>query len=389
MNLDSRIYHLDSKHSFSEFFKYDTLSSSFVQQKIGDINSEDFIRNISSIWVRRSNLSNVHLGIIYGDYPPLTWKGNSPEDVRGFFGEIFFALHEKLQFQYTIYHQEDGVWGTLQEDGSFSGLFGKIQRGEVNWSIADTTITLERSEFVDFSIPVMQQHRKLVTRKPNEDFEALSYLNVFSTEFWIALVIFGVALLLCLFGILAISRNHHEPLPHCLNTAFAYTMCSLLGRELFSLNTNLSGKILCFVLVIWGFLVSASYNAILTSVLASSVTVKSIDSLEDLLMSKDYTLILKSDGFIRDYFAKAAENTTGKILNSNFMIAETSLFCKPQNQRKCNLSGDVLKKHAQHFGGIWKYNLFLHSLRKIFKCSINDLMLLQVHNAIEVFKPPG
>lgn len=313
MNLNSRIYHLDNNFSLYEIFKYGSLNSSFVQKMIGNTSTTNFVGKSEYIWNRRSNLSNVHLGIIYGGYPPITWKGDSIDDVRGLYGEIFYALQEKLQFQYTMNHQEDNIWGTLQGNGSYSGLFGQMQNEKVNWSIADTTITLERSEFFDFSLPLVHQHKKLLTRKPQEDFNYTSYISVFSDQFWIALLISAFVLALFMFWILLNNSYNNEHKSKCLTTAMTFTMLSLFGREIFSLDTNWSGKIICLVVVVWGFLISVSYNAILTSVLASSTIVPTLDSLEDLLFSRDYTLILKADGSTREYFAKAQENSIGML----------------------------------------------------------------------------
>ena len=314
MNLNSRIYFLDTNFTLFEIFKYNLLNQSFVLQKIGDTESKDFIKKSNYIWKRRSNLSSLSLEIIYSEYHPLTLKGNNSYDVRGLYSEIFYALQDKLHFQYTMHHQEDNMWGSPQENGSYSGMLGQIQSGKVNWTIADTTITLERSEFFDFSIPIMLQHRKLVSLKPRENFNYLSYLCVFSKEFWIALFIFAVILILFMFLILFKSPVCHEYKSNCLATSFTFIVFSLFGREIFPLDTSWSGKILCFAIMVWGFLISVSYNAILTSVLASAPTITSFDSLEDLLKSKDHTLIMKTDGSIRDYFARAPETSIGMKL---------------------------------------------------------------------------
>ena len=313
MNLNSRIYYLDSNFSFFEIFKYHPLQLDYVEQKICDSANIDADKNYDFIWKRRSNLSGLHVQIIYIHYPPLVWKGSSSRDVRGLYGEIFYALQEKLHFQYTIHHQEDNQLGTHQGNGSYSGLFGQMQNGKVNWSIADTTITLERSEFFDFSLPLVHQHKKLLTRKPHEDFNYTSYISVFSEQFWIALLISALVLALFMFWILLNNSYNNEHKSKCLTTAMTFTMLSLFGREIFSLDTNWSGKIICLVVVVWGFLISVSYNAILTSVLASSTIVPTLDSLEDLLFSRDYTLILKADGSTREHFAKAQENSIGML----------------------------------------------------------------------------
>jgi len=313
LNLNSRIYYLDTNFSLFEMFKYQPSNLLHTEQIIGNTLSDGFVPSTQFIWNRRSNLSSVYLGVIYGGYPPIVWKENNTGLIKGMYAVIFSALQEKLQFKYTLHHQEDGVWGNLQTNGSFNGMFGKIQSGKINLSIADTTITIGRSQFFDFSLPIISQHKKLITRKPTENFDYSSYLSVFSVPFWTTLAISALLLVLFMFGILSINSDHQKQKSYCLVRAFTFVTLSLFGREIFWLNTKWSGKILHLVIVIWGFLVAVSYNAILTSVLVSSTAVQSIDSLEDLLSSTDYTLILKADGSTRDHFANALENTIGTL----------------------------------------------------------------------------
>ena len=127
MNFNSRIYHLSSNQTLYETFKYRIHDSNIIEQKIGDVYLTDFFAGFSSIWERRSNLSSVHLDIIYVNNPPLiTVVLNGTERVSGIFGEIFHTLQEKLKFSYALHFQEDNLWGYVLQNGSYSGLFGQI-----------------------------------------------------------------------------------------------------------------------------------------------------------------------------------------------------------------------------------------------------------------------
>jgi hypothetical protein len=96
-----------------------------------------------------------------------------------------------------------------------------------------------------------------------------------------------------------------------LAAAFSFTMSSLVCRESFVLNASWSGKILFLCVLFWGFLISVSYNAILTSVWASSKSLQPINNLDELYESQ-YTLIMKSPGLVKDFFQSASENSIGK-----------------------------------------------------------------------------
>ena len=315
MNFNSRIYHLSSNQTLYETFKYRIHDSNIIEQKIGDVYLTDFFAGFSSIWERRSNLSSVHLDIIYVNNPPLiTVVLNGTERVSGIFGEIFHTLQEKLKFSYALHLQEDNLWGYVLQNGSYSGLFGQIEKGRAVWSIADTTQNLERTQTFDFSIPILNQPRKIMTHRPQEDFDFGSYLAVFSSQFWMALLISAAVLIIILYLNLRQDCIEEELHHNQFSTAFAFTMLSLFCREIFSLKTNWPGKIICLVVVLWGFLISASYNAILTSVLASSRSYPPINSLEDLLNSQDYSLLLKPEGSTRHFFRTAPNDSIGNVL---------------------------------------------------------------------------
>jgi hypothetical protein len=65
------------------------------------------------------------------------------------------------------------------------------------------------------------------------------------------------------------------------------------------------------MILFWGFLISCSYNTILTSSLAVSNVSPPIRSFRDLLESQEYTLILESSSVTTDYFSLAPEHSTG------------------------------------------------------------------------------
>jgi hypothetical protein len=316
LNLNSRIYYLDSNFSFFEIYKYQPNDSTFNIRKIADAITPDIPNKLNSIWDRRSNLRTIHLNINYMNNPPYIEKKNGSQRVSGFLGEIFYAIQENLGFQYTLNDPETTVWGYLQENGTYNGLLGQIQTGKINWSISDMTLTLKRSLTFDFSFPIMNQPKKLVTRRRSENFDTRAYFLVFSNHFWIVLIFSIIVVIFCIYFMLKFDSVDDMYQSNRLAAAFSFTMLSLLCKESYVLNASWSGKILILSVLFWGFLISVSYNAILTSVLALSWTSPAITSLEELLHSPDYTLVLRPSGIVRDFFQGAANNTIGKIIYS-------------------------------------------------------------------------
>ena len=317
LGLDSRIYHISATHLF-EIFKYNSHDSEVAQQEIGrlDATGPKLVKPVY-IWDRRTNLSRVHLNIVYLNRPPFVFVEEGSIKVGGFLGDVFHYLQNNLGFRYSLHHQEDDKWGSLGENGTYDGLLGKLQSGNMSWSLADTTQSLERSGDFDFSMPVVHAPKRLVTRRPAEDFGMKGYFVVFSLQFWIVLLISASVQIVFLYWILRLDSVDDKYQSNRMAAAFTFTMLCLCSRGGHGLDANWSGKILSMVILFWGFLISVSYNAILTSVLASSPP---IGSLEQLLDSSDYTLVFKTNGSITNFF-KRSNNSIGNYSKSEAKIA--------------------------------------------------------------------
>ena len=197
INFNSRIYFLNLDNKLFEIYKYNLQDKNHVEKELGSTNLTNFLKAVTYIWDRRANLRNIHLNMIYNDYPPFSIKQNDTRVIKGYHGELFHFLQETLQFSYNIFFQEDRAWGTEIKNGTYNGMLGKIQAGYKNWSIADCVQTEERSLTFDFSIPILDLPKRIITRRPNEQFETFAYFSVFSQEFWIC--IFTSAVLLTIF----------------------------------------------------------------------------------------------------------------------------------------------------------------------------------------------
>ena len=79
------------------------------------------------------------------------------------------------------------------------------------------------------------------------------------------------------------------------------------------------------VVLFWGFMISVSYNAILTSVLTYSSPPELIENLEEMLHSKEYTLVFRNVGTAWLYFKGAPQNSTGNIFISSSVIINESV----------------------------------------------------------------
>jgi hypothetical protein len=135
LNLNSRVYYLDEEDRLHEIYRYNLDDINYTYKALGNTSSRDFHHTVKYIWERRTDLSTIHINIKYINFYPFTMVKH-PQEVQGFLGELFLMVQEKLQFKYHLSEQIDKCWGSLLDNGSYSCMFGKIQQGESNWSIA-------------------------------------------------------------------------------------------------------------------------------------------------------------------------------------------------------------------------------------------------------------
>ena len=59
-------------------------------------------------------------------------------------------------FRYTMVETIDGGWGSLKDDGTWTGMIGMILRDEVDIAISDFYVTAERSMVIDYSQKIVE-----------------------------------------------------------------------------------------------------------------------------------------------------------------------------------------------------------------------------------------
>ena len=313
LNIDSRVYILSNNLQLSEMYKLNPWDKSIHQQAVGFINTTIDLKTIGNIWERRRNLSGMHLNINYVNTEAYSFPNRANSKITGYLGDLFLILQEHLQFDYTITPGLNGIWGSLQTNGTYDGILGMLQNGDSNWSISPFAFTLERSKVLDFSMPVDYKSRRLVTQRPKDELNWTAYTGVFSNYFWLVILMSIVVLSISLFFTLQNYKNKSM----AISTSFTFTITSILGREITTFRTSVSSKILMVFILCWGFIISCSYNAVLTSVLAASKITPML-SLEDLLNSEKYSLVLYKSGAATEYFKSANDNEIGKYLSLYF-----------------------------------------------------------------------
>ena len=138
------------------------------------------------LYERRKNLAGVHLRCATAENPPFNilkpqiGDKEGQIDVDGYFADIWKELQKITNFSYVMTPSVDGAWGSLKDDGTWSGMVGMILRDEVDIAVADFFITLDRSFVVDFSIPLMSSKSNMYIPIPAQAAGLSTFVNPFS-----------------------------------------------------------------------------------------------------------------------------------------------------------------------------------------------------------------
>ncbi|XP_067660212.1 probable glutamate receptor [Haliotis asinina] len=101
---------------------------------------------------------------------------------------ILQMLAENLNFSYKIIPPKESIWGK-NENGSWTGVLGMLQRREADLSADHITIHADRYSVADFIMPPLFENRRIVLYRkedPDEDY-LLVYLRPFQSYVFLLL----------------------------------------------------------------------------------------------------------------------------------------------------------------------------------------------------------
>ncbi|XP_069951037.1 glutamate receptor ionotropic, kainate 2 isoform X4 [Cherax quadricarinatus] len=152
------------------------------------------------------NLQNRTLIVSTAMTPPYTMLKESSEHLKGndrYEGFCFDLIHEIALirgFNYTFREVADGNYGSKDRNtGEWDGIVRELLDHKADLGIVDFTITYEREEAVDFSMPFMNLGISIIYKKPQKKSPSLfSFMSPFSVDVWIymATAYLGVSVLL-------------------------------------------------------------------------------------------------------------------------------------------------------------------------------------------------
>ena len=159
-------------------------------------------------WNRRSDLGGQLFRASIFDYNPYVIIDDADiNESTGFAVELINTLAAELNFTLNFAFPVDGSFGSLDKStGSFNGVVGMLQRGEIDFGGITIRKTLSRSKAIDYTVAVTEHSNIYVTRKPDA-LASVSFTKLLDGEAWtvtafmnLVILIAGVIIMLVLFG---------------------------------------------------------------------------------------------------------------------------------------------------------------------------------------------
>ncbi len=165
---------------------------------------------------------------------------------------------------------------------------GQMAGGEADISTGGLSVNTERMRYVDYTDSVSQDFHGIVVGLSNrgQAINIMAYVSIFETASW-AVGFLVVLLLATGFAVLSwtkVEAFHRQDDSEAFGFihGVAVSLITLLQRDYDLILTRNSSRLLFNVTCIYAFLISAYYNAVLTSLMTSRPAVTNIRSFKDI-----------------------------------------------------------------------------------------------------------
>ncbi|XP_037073929.1 glutamate receptor-like [Pollicipes pollicipes] len=196
-------------------------------------------------------------------------------------------------FSYSMVHPQttDGLFGVRLDNGSWTGVIGMIVRGEADLAVGDISVTLERSEVVDFTYPFLVEPVSFFMLRPAPLPRWLVIAVPFDSATWLLLLLVLVTALVALPLLPGMLAGRSWRLR--LREASAFLWGAMVNQAV-SLRPRAAA---CRLVVVswWAFCLTMTicYQTLLTSQLSVSLFPPPLDSLTQLALSEHRVLSIQ------------------------------------------------------------------------------------------------
>ncbi|CAM1303941.1 Uncharacterised protein g3641 [Pycnogonum litorale] len=236
---------------------------------------------------------------------------NGEVKLNGFLGKVWTLLETIFKFRTTFIITKDNTWGAKQPDGNWSGLIGDLQKRKADIALSTFTMTLDRSEVVDFSSYYFLDRNAIMYRRKDQNIIA-GFTNPFHWSVWL-LVLFTY---LVVFFLLKWNTWKSDKFPvyrsdsrildrelFSFEVVFGMLTCQSLCRE----PVNILNRIIILFYWLFCVLVSMFYGSILISFLTVTRNDVPFHDLQSFIKHPEYRPVMNKGYYLEETIKGAVD----------------------------------------------------------------------------------
>ncbi len=301
LRLDSNYYTLKTTNASLTVEEHYQIKKRVCSNVLGEWNMDSGLDiPLKSKWERRNDLAGVQLHLTTMIQKRFVNEVEN-ESHTGYIPDIVKMMEQKYNFSTYWTLPKDNKYGTPIGNGSYNGVIGMLQRQETDMGAAPFSVTLERSQVISYSYPIVETYSTLIVAHPSlyEKSEAVNmdaFLSVFTPTSWLSVLVMYCVLTFASFAIYIVKHlkekktckgSFTESVIKCVK--FSY--CTLLKLGISEDFIYSSGKILVIVSGHMSIVIFAYYEGTLTSYLTAKPPSQKLTSIVDTI-EQGYTVIL-------------------------------------------------------------------------------------------------
>ncbi|XP_064094425.1 glutamate receptor ionotropic, kainate 2-like [Macrobrachium nipponense] len=280
---------------------------------------------------------------------------SSQQRLEGFCIDLVREISQMLLFNYTVKLADDGTYGMFDADsGKWNGMIRELLEQKADLAIGDLTITHEREQVVDFTVPWMNLGVSILYRKSSKKTSFFfRFLSPVSADVWLSVASAYLVVSVMLFTIARFSPYEWTESHQCDTTEGRINEFSLLGSFWFcfgslvqqggnALPRAISTRIIAGVWWFFTLIMISSYTANLTAFLMAERLETLVESVDDLAKSQIQYGTLNG-GSTWNFFRTSKLAIYQKMFN--FMESQTPTVYSTSNEEGVS---KVLKGDGQY-----------------------------------------
>ncbi|GFV95208.1 lig_chan-Glu_bd domain-containing protein [Trichonephila clavipes] len=192
-----------------------------------------------------------------------------------------------LNLPFEIVDTEDREFGRLLDNGTWTGLIGKIQQGLADLSINSIAVTEQKTSVVNFGPISDSDDITFAIEKPGTYPKSLAFIRPYDYTVWIPTLIVLLLMPWVLRFLLNIKFTYFY--------AFIMILGSFFGQFSFKNNNSQRSRIISISWSVFGMIMTLSYSTVLLSILTVPLQippVKNFEELSEAVMKRNYKIIV-------------------------------------------------------------------------------------------------